>query len=92
MEMCYYSVLGICKHASDAEIRGAYRKLALEFDKFMQEMISMIESEKSKEERSLEDLQRLFMEMMDRDEILKSHLELNKSHQEASKRRRMTTR
>ena len=26
---CYYSVLGLCKQASDSEIRGAYRKLAL---------------------------------------------------------------
>jgi len=26
---CYYSVLGLCKQASDSEIRDAYRKLAL---------------------------------------------------------------
>ncbi|PIM98480.1 hypothetical protein CDL12_29041 [Handroanthus impetiginosus] len=144
----HYSVLGICKHASDDEIRGAYRKLALkwhpdrctkdpaiageakdkfqqiqeaysvlsdkgkrtiydaglledppweddnndkEFDKFMREMMSLMESERSQEERSLEDLQRLLMEMMDRDERLKFELDVKQSHGEAPKRRRTST-
>ncbi|KAL0457868.1 UNVERIFIED_CONTAM: Chaperone protein DnaJ 1 [Sesamum latifolium] len=140
---CYYSVLGICRQASDTEIRGAYRKLALkwhpdrrmrdrdpvarqktsfskfkkhiqgkrriydaglldlpgkddhdndnEFDKFMQEMISMIEREKSQEERSLEDLRRLLVEMIDGDERLKFPFQPTQSHQPAPKRRRMKT-
>ncbi|KAL2236567.1 UNVERIFIED_CONTAM: Chaperone protein DnaJ 1 [Sesamum indicum] len=144
---CYYSVLGICKQASDTEIRGAYRKLALkwhpdrrikdpavageakdkfqqiqeaysvlsdkgkrriydaglldlpgkdddddkECDKFMQEMISMIEREKSQEERSLEDLRRLLVEMIDGDERLKFPFQPTQSHQPAAKRRRTKT-
>lgn len=117
---CYYSILGICRQASEAEIRVAYRKLALKwhpdrwmkdpkvagdanrkfqkiqeaysvlsnkrkrsiydagildllgdddedegFCEFMQEMASMIKSnQKSQENNSLEDLQRLFAEMV----------------------------
>nr|GMD68900.1 DnaJ homolog subfamily B member 7-like [Ipomoea batatas] len=119
-ESCYYSVLGICKQASDAEIRGAYRKLALkwhpdrcvkdpaivgqakhkflqiqeaysvlsdkgkrsvydaglldlwadnsddkEFCGFMQEMVAMMEKEKSQAASSLEDLQSMLQEMME---------------------------
>ncbi|KAK4441801.1 hypothetical protein Salat_0515000 [Sesamum alatum] len=62
-----------------------------EFDKFMQEMISMIEREKSQEERSLEDLQRLFLEMIDGDERLKFPFHPTQSHQPAAKRRRTMT-
>ncbi|XP_060179881.1 uncharacterized protein LOC132609761 [Lycium barbarum] len=116
---CYYDVLGICKQASDSEIRCAYRKLALkwhpdrwmkkdpyirgdakhrfqqvqeaysvlsdkrkrslydtgflhlmgddtddkEFCEFMQEMITMMEAEKSKGANTLEELQKLFLDM-----------------------------
>ncbi|KAK6941040.1 DnaJ domain [Dillenia turbinata] len=116
---CYYSVLGVCKQASSAEIRGAYRKLALKwhpdrwmkdateardakrmfqqiqeaysvlsdeakrsiydagllefvkdeddegFSDFMQEMASLIKHEKPQEGNNLEELQRLFREMVE---------------------------
>ncbi|KAL0391135.1 UNVERIFIED_CONTAM: hypothetical protein Scaly_0470600 [Sesamum calycinum] len=62
-----------------------------EFEKFMQELISMIEREKSQEERSLEDLQRLLVEMIDGDERLKFPFQPTQPHQPAAKRRRTKT-
>ncbi|KAM3326413.1 dnaJ subfamily B member 7 [Capsicum chacoense] len=118
----YYDVLGICKQASDSEIRCAYRKLALkwhpdrwmkkdpcirgeakhrfqqvqeaysvlsdkrkrslydtellhlmgddtnddqEFCEFMQEMITMMEAEKSKGANTMKELQKLWLDMTD---------------------------
>ncbi|KAJ6873408.1 chaperone protein DnaJ-like [Populus alba x Populus x berolinensis] len=39
---CYYSVLGLCKQASDSEIRDAYRKLALKWhpDRWMKDQVA----------------------------------------------------
>ncbi|XP_020591896.1 uncharacterized protein LOC110035327 [Phalaenopsis equestris] len=115
---CYYSLLGIRRSASLAEIRGAYKKLALkwhpdrwgkesesaageakcrfqgiqeaysvladsgkramydaglfdpfddddqDFTDFMEEMLSMMDSRKPEKPDTLEDLQKIFMEMV----------------------------
>ncbi|KAG6748438.1 hypothetical protein POTOM_048359 [Populus tomentosa] len=39
---CYYSVLGLCKQASDSEIRDAYRKLALKWhpDRWLKDQVA----------------------------------------------------
>ncbi|KAG4916810.1 hypothetical protein JHK85_055266 [Glycine max] len=84
---CYYSVLGIRRDASFSDIRTAYRKLAMDFCDFMQEMISMMNNVKD-EGDSLEDLQRMFVEMVGEDHGHGIGFDLNQD-QTAGKRGRV---
>ncbi|GMY16980.1 chaperone protein dnaj 1 [Fagus crenata] len=82
--LCYYSVLGLCKQATDDEIHCAYRELAMEWHPDNMKdpkdageaegRFQQIQEAYSGifEENTMEDLQGLLMDMMRDDEMVMS--------------------